>query len=232
MIDYPGHLPGKATVSLEPNLFTISNTVLSCDWFVQDMTFSHHRITNKYTGQSLTFPSPSLPSVTLKDGRTISIAAQAIDEPIVASDDSIGRRWYDRESGLELEWSASLGNDHNAVIQTIQLRAKQSVAIKAITFFDAYFPEAKQVGEVDGSVIVYEDVFMAIEHPLAKNQIKNGHVNCCLLLESELKAGECRTYTAAMGVTPPKQLRRGFLYYLEQRRIHPYRQFFALQQLV
>jgi hypothetical protein len=42
---------------------------------------------------------------------------------------------------------------------------------------------------------------------------------------SEVPAGETLTLAAVVGVTPPGQERRGFLYYLERERAHPYRTF-------
>jgi hypothetical protein len=50
-------------------------------------------------------------------------------------------------------------------------------------------------------------------------------VVCSLPCRRELKPGETWTVSAAIGVYPPGQLRRAFLYYLEQSRAHPYQQY-------
>lgn len=77
-----------------------------------------------------------------------------------------------------------------------------------------------------GSVIVCGAVFLAVEHPLAKNGVANdGRVRCAMPRGNVLKAGQTWTHTGAIGVVPPGQLRRGFLYYLERRRAYPYRPF-------
>lgn len=51
------------------------------------------------------------------------------------------------------------------------------------------------------------------------------HARCWLELALPLKAGGVFTCSSVMGVTPEGQLRRGFLYYVERERAHPYRTF-------
>jgi len=48
-------------------------------------------------------------------------------------------------------------------------------------------------------------------------------VRCSFVRNAPLKPGEDLTQSFVMGVAPAGQLRRGFLYYLERERAHPYR---------
>ena len=52
-----------------------------------------------------------------------------------------------------------------------------------------------------------------------------GPVSCRLRREATLRVGEKLTQSFVIGVAPPGQLRRAFLYYLERERAHPYRPF-------
>ncbi len=111
-------------------------------------------------------------------------------------------------------------------VQSLQLTADRDTEIKELVFVDAPIDGAKQVGQVDGSVVVCGDIFLAVEHPLAKNTVdKDSHVRCALPRGNVLKAGQTWRYTSVFGVVEPGQLRRGFLSYLERRRAHPYRPF-------
>jgi len=51
------------------------------------------------------------------------------------------------------------------------------------------------------------------------------HATCWLDRALPLQAGKTFTCSSVIGVTPPGQLRRGFLYYVERERAHPYRTF-------
>jgi hypothetical protein len=72
--------------------------------------------------------------------------------------------------------------------------------------------------------LVSGNFFLACEHPLAKNQVAAGRAVCRLPLYDSPAAG-LPTASAAIGVAPAGQLRRGFLYYLERERARPYRPF-------
>ena len=53
----------------------------------------------------------------------------------------------------------------------------------------------------------------------------DGRVSCRLRRDAPLRQGETLTQSFVIGVTPPGQMRRAFLYYLERERAHPYRPF-------
>lgn len=226
MLQYPGRAPGMANRYIEPAQFGVSNAVLSCTWTLDQGSVVGLRIENRGAGQNLIVAAGSMPRIILGDDRMIDLSEL---QPLIApySDgDAITIRFGDDESGLECDWSVSLQDYSNAVIQSVAIKASTDTEIREVVFIDAEVPGAHQVGEVDGSVVVCGDIFMGVEHPLAKNLVVTpAHVRCALALGSKLAAGQTRCYSSVLGVAPTGQLRRGFLYYLEGRRIHPYRQF-------
>jgi hypothetical protein len=75
---------------------------------------------------------------------------------------------------------------------------------------------------VDGSPVVVGNVFAACEHPMAENHVAGGAVICSAGSFRRLAPGQSCTRSGVLGVVPPGQLRRGFLYYLERERPRPY----------
>jgi len=199
---------------------------MRCAWSVAAGRLTGVTVENRATGQAVSITKGVLPRVVLGEGRIIDLAALTPVEGLRCEDTAIVARFEDPGSGLELRWSATLGDNANAVIQSLTLTAGTGIGIREVIFVDSPLANARRVGEVDGSVVVSGDIFMAVEHPLAKNVVdETGHVRCALVPGGRLVAGESRTHSLVIGVVPPGQLRRGFLYYLEQRRICPYRQF-------
>ncbi len=89
----------------------------------------------------------------------------------------------------------------------------------------APFPDPRVIGEVDGSPVVAGNLFFACEHPMAANRVEGQAIICSLPRHRPIRAGEPLSAASVMGVVPPGQLRRGFLYYLERERARPYRPF-------
>jgi len=204
----------------------LENAVIRGEWKLDAGRLTSVTVENKHTGQTLTISPGHLPRVVLDSGRTIDLASGRPAEPLCLGKHSIVAVFKDDASGLVMRWSATLNDGANAIIQSLQLTASRDTRIKELVFVDASLKDARQVGRVAGSVVICGDIFMAIEHPLAQNTVgKKSHVRCVLPRGNVLKAGQSWRQTSAIGVVPPGQLRRGFLHYLEGRRVHPYRPF-------
>lgn len=76
-----------------------------------------------------------------------------------------------------------------------------------------------------GGHIVELEVFHETAEDLAQQAHEGKRVRCSLLRDVPLKPGKPVTETSVIGVVPDGQLRRGFLYYVERERAHPYRPF-------
>ena len=225
-LEYPGTAPGKVTRSLDDQAAVLANNAIRAEWQLRDGRVAALDISNPHTKYVLRLASGHLPRVVLDDGQTVDLAALRSLEPVRLEKDTLVAAFKDDRSGLAMRWSAALDEGANAIIQTLELTAARDAAIKELVFIDALAEGARQVGSVDGSVVVCEDIFLAVEHPLAKNSVGNPwRVRCALPRGNTLKAGQTWRYTSAIGTVPPNQLRRGFLYYLERRRAHPYRPF-------
>ncbi len=76
-----------------------------------------------------------------------------------------------------------------------------------------------------GGHIVELEVFRETAEDLARKAAEDKRIRCSLVRDVPLKAGKPVTETSVIGVAPGGQLRRGFLYYVERERAHPYRPF-------
>jgi hypothetical protein len=142
-----------------------------------------------------------------------------------------------REPGSDLHavWSAALRDGDNAVRITLRLSAEALLAAESAVLWDVRVPKAEVCGEVDGSPVFHDQFFLAVEHPRARNHVvpvTGGHrkrqarIVCSLpALSSVLGRDPDVVFGAVIGVAPPEQRRRAFLYYLERARAQPYRQF-------
>jgi len=138
----------------------------------------------------------------------------------------IGLEFEDKEHGLRVHWSAILRDDANYLRQEITLSAtNKDVRISSVRLVDVRAPGMRVVGTVKGSPLVAGNFFFGFEHPLAESKVGSDRGIAQIARQLPLKAGQSVTYSAVMGVTPPGQLRRGFLNYVEQERAHPYRTF-------
>jgi hypothetical protein len=80
-------------------------------------------------------------------------------------------------------------------------------------------------GTVSGSPVVAGNLFFACEHPLAENYVNDEHIECVARYRGSLERESTWSRSAVIGVTPPGQTRRAFLYYIERERARPYRLF-------
>jgi hypothetical protein len=145
---------------------------------------------------------------------------------------------------LEVQWKAVLRDGANYVRQHVLIRAKEEpVELRELVLAELPLPEAEVVGSVDGSPVVAGNLFLAYEHPMSRSAVLSAEnaeeaAPAKLPAPGNLKLVRCRypysvivhpeeplEHTFTIGVVPEGQLRRGFLYYLERERAHPYRPF-------
>ena len=204
----------------------LATRVINGQWLRDDGRIAALTITNKHTDQTLHLKSGHMPRIVLGDGRGVDLAALTPVTQVYQENNAIHSVLTDKASGLRIRWSVRINDTSNYIIQTVDLTANRNTGVEELIFVDTPIDEARQVGRVDGSVVVCGDIFMAVEHPLAKNTAgESSLVRCALPRGNVLGAGETWQYTSVFGVVEPGRLRRGFLAYLEQRRAHPYRPF-------
>ena len=123
-----------------------------------------------------------------------------------------------RKEGLSVHWEAELRDGSNYVRQIFRFKAEDADRISGIA--PLILPAGaglRREGTVDGSPLVRNGMFFALEHPLAKIDEKGSIVSSRI-------PGFLPVLSTVWGVTPDGQLRRGFLHYVERERAHPYRQ--------
>jgi hypothetical protein len=131
----------------------------------------------------------------------------------------------DRKKELSVTWKGILRDGSNYLRQEISLHATTDQAITEIELFDFKAPTARVEGKVKGSPVIIEHVFLGFEHPLSICHVINEVVTCSMHRELPLRAHQTVTYSSVIGVSPPGQMRRGFLGYIERERARPYSPF-------
>ena len=243
--EYVGTAPGTATSEKHSNRLALQNDAIRCELDIESGKAAALSITNRQTRQRVVLTSGYMPKILLAGGQIVDLSTmkptagfdciEVKAEPGQSRKESAcgGRRiaasFDEPASGLRIDWSITLRDGSNYVVQALTLSARKDVRVDSLVFMDTAIKGARQVGQVDGSVVVADDIFMGIEHPLAVNSAAPGEplprVRCSLPRGNTLKMGQKWRYTSVIGVAPPNQLRRGFLYYIERRRAHPYRPF-------
>jgi hypothetical protein len=240
-LEFPGPAPGEAKASVQNGKIVLSNDALECSWSVAD---GHLRPTCLVSKQSpsvspiwidcFQLMPPDRHSLRTSDLRIV----QGPDLDSLPPDPKaprLGARNAGQQvrlllatadDNLAIQWRAELRDGSNYVRQFASLSVKKTdVDIRAI---DHFVPDerGRHAGALDGSPITFADTFfLGFEHPLSKIRDPYVGIVCSLARNTPLKVGEEQTYSAVMGVVPPGQLRRAFLYYVERERAQPYRPF-------
>ncbi len=232
--------PGTARVERLGSQLCLSNAVLRQCWKADKAGLQGGNFSNILSKQTLVGPS-SLFTFVLSDGRVldssalrvISVSSEALS---VAPDASrlsdrlpgkvVRVDLEDKARNVHVQWKGILRDGSNYVRQEIQIRAGQDeVPISEVRLLDWTLPDARVIGTSKGSPIVAGTLFLGFEHPLSSCSVALGRAQCRLERELPLESGHSVTYGSVIGVTAAGQLRRGFLYYIERERAHPYRPF-------
>ncbi len=130
------------------------------------------------------------------------------------------------DGNLHATWRAILHDGSPYLRQQVTFSVgKTPIPVKEIILIDIPLAAARSSGTVDGSPVVTDTAFFAVEHPLSINRGEIGHVRCFLPRSAALVPGEPFEVSSVIGFVAKGQLRREFLAYLERERAHPYRPF-------
>jgi hypothetical protein len=233
--------PGKAVTESSGTRLSLGNDALHVEWSTKNGRFKFSKFTDILAQRALPVPDEVF-VLRLKDGREIPASEMSVTSPPRVEElggNPNASRLSERISGkkivvalqpssggMSVVWSGILRDGSNYLRQEIAVRALGSdVPVSEIRLIAWRLPEAKVVGTVMGSPVVANDVFAGFEHPLSKCAVLGGISTCTLSRKLPLPAGHEVKYSSVIGVTPPNQLRRGFLNYVERERAHPYRTF-------
>ncbi|MBN1507943.1 MAG: hypothetical protein JW955_13915 [Sedimentisphaerales bacterium] len=243
-VEYPGPALGNTAAAIKGDEISLSNNVIICKWSIRGGRLKPISITNKHTSVTLDLQDTECFQLLLTDGQMVKASDLRIvhkpnlgrlhpdrKSPRIAAREG-GRQIYvplsSSGSGVEVRWQVSLSNGSDYMRQSVFLPYFiHGTAIREITLVQLPVAQAKPAGTVDASPAISEDMFFALEHPLAKvpTPDESGRVLQCSFARTPPKTVGSEEYSSVMGVAPKGQLRRSFLYYIERERAQPYRPF-------
>jgi len=242
-ISYPGDLPGKAMAKTsEQNQTSFENNIIRLVFANNDKKISVKSFEDRKTHEQLNISNTPLFELTLQNRSVITSNEFALEKSPAVSEITAdanatiyankfsGKKYeadlINKKLGLKVHWEAELRDSSNYIRQQFSFVAKDSVKISKINLLK--FPLTIAVtkkGTVDGSPIIHNNMFFAVEHPMSQFEQNKKYSNVFLLRSDPLYASDSFTTSSVWGVTPVNQLRRGFLYYIERERANPYNQF-------
>lgn len=241
-IDYPGEGPGKAAAELAVGRILLRNDALEVTWRIDEQRLWLEEAVNLTSDSGARALGGELFILTLSDGRRLKgsdFRLAGRPELVKLAGNPGARRLAERfggwrvaahlvpsDGGLRAEWEATLYDESNYVIQRLTLLpVGQDLPIDELLLIDVIAANAEVAGSTQGAPVVAGAMFFAYEHPMSQSRVDGDRVTCALQRKHDVKAGGSLTQSAVIGVTPEGQLRRGFLYYVERERAHPFRQF-------
>jgi hypothetical protein len=239
---YPGDQPGKAVIDeLSKNQIVLGNKLIGLGISVKGSNLFINSFTDKVSNEELRIKALPVFELTLQDGSILSsddfnLTQKEIlpiaDEDLkkAANGNSLpGKKlkadFVNKEHNLNVHWEIILRDDANYIRQVFTFTAGNTINISKIGLIK--FPEEIETlpaGKVDGSPIVHQNMFFAVEHPMSQIQKTTSGTAVYLARSAPLNHANPFTISSVWGVTPAHQLRRGFLYYVERERAHPYHQ--------
>jgi len=240
-IEFPGPEPGAGQCRLDEGRLVLKNAVLSCQWDISGGRIKPDRLVDKLAGATIDAGQAECFQLILDNSQVLRASELRISgmpriNKIEADLKScrLGEHFAGKEilitlglpdENLEVRWRAILRDGSNYVRQQITFTAKnKAIDIKEIVLWELA-AKAEVKGIVDGSPVVAGNMFFAFESPLSKSTSDTNGFKCSLPYVTKLVPGEQFVYSSVFGVVPDGQLRRGFLYYVERERVHPYRPF-------
>ena len=240
-INYPGKLPGKAVAVHSGNNLSLENNVVKIIFQVDKNQMHPEKFIDKESKKEMDLVPFNWFVITLKNGKIItakdfilekspeikpaSIKSNSAKYADKLNGKMISATLLNKSIGLTIQWEAELKDGSNYIKQQWSFHAKDSLEIIKYSMLEIPSVNAKQMGTVDGTPLVSGNMFFALEHPMSKNEINEKSADTYLPRQEVLKHSDSMVITTVFGVTPADQLRRGFLYYVERERAHPYRPF-------
>lgn len=238
---YPGDPPGKAKASLSSKEFFLENNTIKMIFQIKENQIHPVSFTDKVNRHTINMLPLNWFELIVHDRNNISdkdfhLLDRPLIKPIIPNRKSakyadhlsgkvIEANLVNPSSGLTIHWEASLSDGANYIKQKWAFHAKDSLPIIKYAMLEVPAASIVQEGSVDGSPLVSKQMFFALEHPMSHNEIGSDKAVSYLPWQNALQNSDSLVITTVSGATPANQLRRGFLYYLEMERAHPYRSY-------
>lgn len=241
-VQYPGIAPGQASIRAQAGNISLQNSVLKLDFKVNADKLTLAAFEDKPGHLKLPLSGVPLFQLALSNGEIVTSndfillgnsvpngikdkATQGLVFADLPQGKSFAADLQNNRLGLKVHWQAVLRDGDNYVKQVFTFDARDSVKIAKITLVKIPAPAGVKVeGTVDGSPLVYRTLFFSVEHPMSQSSVNQHQATASLPRLAAISSGNPLTVSSVFGVVPAGQLRRGFLYYVERERAHPYRQ--------
>ncbi len=245
--DFPGPNPGPARALISGDTLRLENDVLSMSWTLGGNHLAPRDMQDKISGTRMDFASGDcfqlrFGSAILRGSEfTVAGRPSASDNivPMAGSPrggDQVGGKSFSvhlvsPDGQLLGIWKLALTDGSNYVRQTLSLtNTAAGRMIDEYRFLRLPVAGAAIKGSVDGSPVATGNGFFALENPMAKASADTFTANrpglrFSLPRSMPLDSGTTMTQTCVAGVFPTGQLRRGFQFYLDRERAHPFRQY-------
>ncbi len=251
-IRYPDMIPpGKAQIKVEPQHITIFNNLLRLQLVTKGKRLRSDWIRDERIDRKIDLSSGELfristgpdrntyagsDFVLTRDVEVISLEGEPEKFPAAQRYNGIEVKaaLASPDKKLSVDWRVELRDGSNYLRQFVEIKPTEDpVTIQSIEFNDFLIEGVSVVGRVSGSPLAAGSFFLAYEHPTARQGMANGseatstpkRVFCRLDRNTVLRPGQSLRQSAVIGVASENQRRRGFLYYLERERAHPYHQY-------
>lgn len=243
-INYPGKEPGKAILTLTAKNITLQNDVLKQSWKITDDQLIPDQLSDISGNTNIDLSTTELFYLII-DGKILKSSGFKIqakpleyqlkpDYKSVRLSHTLGGKAVkisltSSDGKVNLQWTVILRNGSNYIQQQFVFTIKQAELNVSEYNFEVLTPGKASVGTVDGSPVTFGNFFFASENPMTKVSLQeegnSDKVQFRLPRQNKLTNNEQFTSIITMGITPENQTRRGFLYYIERERAHPYVQY-------
>ena len=240
-VGFPGPAPGNPVAEVRDDQMQLGNAAIEASWSLAGGSLRPLNVQNRLTGQTIDLRGCELFRLSLADGKQVAASElkmvgrpsiqsiAALPQTAILAGHFAGKQLTARlasaDGSLEIQWRAVLREEGNAIRQQITLLAKnRPILVQAMQLIELPRQGAEVVGSVPGSPLLAGDLFFAYEHPDSQAEVGK-RARAVLKPNFTLTPGQPVTQISAIGAVPKGQLRRGFLYYVERERAHPYRPF-------
>jgi hypothetical protein len=237
---YPGPPPGPATAILEGSRIRAGTSAITAAWTLAPQGIRRQSARDEQAEKILEFQGEDFVLVSA-DGASYpasTLVSQGKPHEFDILPDPSSSRLAGRLPGKKVEvplstaddrfrilWRCEFRDGGNYLREEIELTPQaEDAELKEIIWLEEELPEAKAAGAVDGVPILCGNFFLGGEDPHAEVS-SQGKTVCRVPCPVRLRKGAVLTTSFVLGVVPLRQVRRGFLYYVERERAHPYRPF-------
>lgn len=244
-IPFPGKQPGLAKIAVNQTEIVLGNDLLLAKYTLKNGKLSLAQL-NSGDHKILT-NGGELFVLKMKDGTLLPASQMTMSKPVVkkvnpskkamkASLKNAGKaivaQFISPDKKIKVQWRAILRDHSSYLRQEMQITANQEMEIGEIIAMQ-YVPvkgqNIKVSGNTDGSLLVGDNAFFALETPAAINGLKTNDSQELIegrwIRRAPLKRGDTWSVSSVVGIMSQGQERRSFLSYLERERAVPHRSF-------